>query len=270
MAQSLYPTTLFHFTNELETLISILNSQYFKISFAKEFIQGPSSNRDIGIPMVSFCDIRLTQLTQHTESYGHYGIGLTKAWADRQRLNPVIYMSKNSPVFDYYNNELRVLAKERLRISRSRDQANESPATRKSKSIVNEYEKIDKQYKSLIDPLRYMKNYQGTLKRREGADKNNYIFADEREWRFVPDFNESKGKLIIASPEMMKTAEGKEECNEYYKDVHLGFTAEDIRYIIVRNENDVPKMMDFLSVKIGERNTLLTRILSTELIGNDM
>ncbi|PNU29445.1 abortive infection system antitoxin AbiGi family protein, partial [Serratia marcescens] len=113
MAKSLYPTTLFHFTSQLEILISILNSESFKISFAREFIQGVSSNRDFGIPMVSFCDIRLTQLNQHTDSYGHYGIGLTKTWADRNKLNPVIYMNKQSPVFDYYNNELRELSKER-------------------------------------------------------------------------------------------------------------------------------------------------------------
>ncbi|PNU32925.1 abortive infection system antitoxin AbiGi family protein, partial [Serratia marcescens] len=119
-------------------------------------------------------------------------------------------------------------------------------------------------------PLRYMKNYQGTLRRRQAPEVRNYIFADEREWRFVPDIHQSKGKAYIASKDGMRQVNGKERYNEQYKDVRLGFLMSDIRYIIVRNESDVPRMIDFLSEKIGDKNTLLTRILSTELIGNDM
>ncbi|HID8196085.1 TPA: abortive infection system antitoxin AbiGi family protein [Serratia marcescens] len=271
MAKSLYPTTLFHFTSQLEILISILNSEGFKISFAREFIQGVSSNRDFGIPMVSFCDIRLTQLNQHTDSYGHYGIGLTKTWADRNKLNPVIYMNKKSPVFDYYNNELRELSKERLKVKSTLDNLKRNGGSDKElSSAIISFDKIDKEYRNLVDPLRYMKNYQGTLRRRQAPEVRNYIFADEREWRFVPDIHQSKGKAYIASKDGMRQVNGKERYNEQYKDVRLGFLMSDIRYIIVRNESDVPRMIDFLSEKIGDKNTLLTRILSTELIGNDM
>ncbi|HDU8661982.1 TPA: hypothetical protein RG707_001769 [Serratia liquefaciens] len=271
MARSLYPTTLFHFTSEFETLLSILNSESFNISFAREFIRGLSSNRDFGIPMVSFCDIRLTQLNQHTDSYGHYGIGLTKEWADRNKLNPVIYMSKSSPVFDYYNNELRELAKERLKLKSTLENLKESgKSTKELNADKNSFIKIDKEYRNLVDPLRYMKNYQGTLRRRQAPEVSNYIFADEREWRFVPDIHDSKGKTVIASRDNMQAHNGKEKYNEQYKDVKLNFLMSDIRYIIVRYESDVPRMIDFLSEKIGDKNNLLTRILSTELIGNDM
>lgn len=271
MAQSLYPTTLFHFTTKFETLISILDNEFFNISFAREFIQGLSSNRDFGIPMVSFCDIRLTQLNQHTESYGHYGIGLTKAWADRNKLNPVIYMNKSSSVFDYYNNELRVLSRQRSKLKNlCEDIIRTSNSAKEIESAKNKFSKVDERYRNLTDPLRYMKNYQGNLKRREAPEVSNYIFADEREWRFVPDIHESNGKVAIASRDNIKAPGGKEKYNEQYKDVKLNFLLNDIRYIIVRSESDVPKMIEFLSKKIGEKNTLLTRILSTELIGNDM
>lgn len=40
MSRSLYPTTLFHFTEKLDTLFEMLDSSNFKISFAREFIQG--------------------------------------------------------------------------------------------------------------------------------------------------------------------------------------------------------------------------------------
>lgn len=270
MSSSLYPTTLFHFTQEMETLISILDASHFKISFAREFIQGPKTNRNFGIPMVSFCDIRLTQLTQHTISYGHYGIGLTKKWADANKLNPVIYMNKNSHVFDNYNSELRKLKAEKMRIINALEQSKSSESQARLKNEQRKFDEFTKNYKRLIDPLRYMKNYQATLHRRSGTEIPNYIFADEREWRYVPAVDDSIGKPVIAARKNIASAEGKAKYNEFYKDHYLNFSLNDIAYIIVKYERDVKPMMNFLSSKYGIKNKIITRILSTELIANDM
>lgn len=266
MSRSLYPTTLFHFTKELETLFKILESSNFRISFAKEFIQGPHTNRNIAIPMVSFCDIRLTQLNQHTESYSHYGIGLSKTWANKNGLNPVIYMSKSSSVFDNYNLELRSLKKENKKLHKSLEKIELSGIDAKINSAKLKYQAAKRNYNRIIDPLRYMKNYQATLKRRNGSEQPNYIFADEREWRFVPDIEISKGKSLIAAGPNIVTQDDKRKYNEEYESIRLPFSQKDIKYIIVKHESDVEKMMDFLCLK----NILFPRVLSTELIANDM
>ena len=84
----LYPEILFHFTTK-ESLYEILNST-FKVSYAREKIIGPKLKREFGVPMVSFCDLRLSELKAHINKYGNYGIGLTKEWANRNGLNPVM------------------------------------------------------------------------------------------------------------------------------------------------------------------------------------
>lgn len=270
MSRSLYPTTLFHFTEKLDTLFKILDSSNFRISFAREFIQGQSSNRNFGIPMVSFCDIRLTQLNQHIENYGHYGIGLSKAWANENGLNPVIYMSKSSSVFDNYNRELRSLKKEINKLAKHLEELNLSGTKAQLNNARQKYEAANLSYKKIVDPLRYMKNYQATLKRRNEPERPNYIFADEREWRFVPDIEKSKGKPVIAARKSILTQDDKRKYNEYYDNDRLHFSQKDIKYIIVKHESDVEKMIDYLNEKYGSKNRLIPRVLSTELIANDM
>lgn len=216
--------------------------------------------------MVSFCDIRLTQLNQHTESYGHYGIGLSKAWANENGLNPVIYMSKFSSVFDNYNLELRSLKKETNKLYESLEKVKLSGTKVQLNSVKRKYEAAKLNYKKIIDPLRYMKNYQATLKRSNRSEQLNYIFADEREWRFVPDIEKSKGKPLIAAGKNILTQNDKRKYNEQYENVRLPFSQKDIKYIIVKHESDVEKMIDFL----GAKNILIPTVLSTELIANDM
>ncbi|HFL9638626.1 TPA: abortive infection system antitoxin AbiGi family protein, partial [Escherichia coli] len=105
---------------------------------------------------------------------------------------------------------------------------------------------------------------------RNGQEKPNYIFADEREWRFVPDIEKSIGKPVIAASKNISTQDGKRKYNEYYDDDRLPFSHKDIKYVIVEHESDVEKMMDFLHIKYGSKSSLIPRVLSTELIANDM
>ncbi|QHQ25860.1 abortive infection system antitoxin AbiGi family protein [Pectobacterium parvum] len=169
MSKSLYPTTLFHFTKSKRAFNNIIKSSFFKVSYARETIKGPTSKREFGIPMISFCDIRLSQLEKHTNSYGRFGIGLSKEWAVKNGLNPVVYMSDGCSAFDDYNQQLKRLKKIRLRIKKSLNGNKNSAFT-----FLNE------EYRSVIGIMRYMKNYSGNLERVGKKNKNKLYFCGRK------------------------------------------------------------------------------------------
>src|SRR5687767_2676126 len=94
--------TLFHFTKS-QTLEAILASQGFFPQYSDEHFEDilpPTSIYKICYtPLVSFCDLTIMQLTGdslHRESYGEYGLGLTKEWGIKNGVSPVIYVHKES------------------------------------------------------------------------------------------------------------------------------------------------------------------------------
>ncbi len=88
--------TLIHFTANKEALKGIL-ADNFKLKYCKEVLNwGDKSPMELYVPMVSFCDIPLSQIKEHISRYGHYGIGLTREWAVANKLNPVLYIQPGS------------------------------------------------------------------------------------------------------------------------------------------------------------------------------
>src|SRR5689334_20383582 len=83
--------TLFHFTDSLKNLIGILEKGFWPL-----YSLEPLHKVKLIIPLVSLCDIPLTQMRTHIETYGKYGVGLTKDWGHTYRLNPVTYISADS------------------------------------------------------------------------------------------------------------------------------------------------------------------------------
>lgn len=94
-------STVFHFTRSSENLISIL-AHTFRPHFCLEDLNVvmPDSRHEedleFAIPMVSFCDIPLSQVSPHLKHYGNYGIGLSKDWAISSGLAPVLYVVRGS------------------------------------------------------------------------------------------------------------------------------------------------------------------------------
>src|SRR5436305_12297090 len=91
--------TLFHFTNSLDTLLRILREGFWP-QYCLEDVRwlGDKSTQWLAWPMVSFCDIPISRLHQHTEFYGFYGIGVYRAQWAATGLNPVLYISDDSTV----------------------------------------------------------------------------------------------------------------------------------------------------------------------------
>lgn len=80
-------SSIIHFTNKKAYLKGILENN-FHISYCSETVTFGTQNWSFHAPMVSFCDIPLSEVKNHIEKYGSYGIGLTKEWASRNGLNP--------------------------------------------------------------------------------------------------------------------------------------------------------------------------------------
>ncbi len=232
--ENLYPDILFHFSDK-EGLYGVLESK-FKLSYAKEKIIAIGASREIGVPMVSFCDLRLSELKKHMNSYGKYGIGLTKDWANRKGLNPVLYLSRYSPFTDGLLNGLKKIP---------------------DINVSNIY--------------RYIKNYEAPLKRDGHALVPNHLYADEREWRYVLPL-ETSGIPPFVSGNKIRTKKMKDELNHSI-DIHrLLFKAKDIRYIIVESDKDIPYFIKHLQSCFPEEklSSLASKILTSEQIAKDI
>lgn len=98
--------SIVHFTRDRSKIEGILDDN-FHLKYCHETVRLGSAQFDVVIPMVSFCDIPLSQIKNHILSYGEYGIGLTKRWAIKNKHNPVLYIEPESNLADSYENVFR-------------------------------------------------------------------------------------------------------------------------------------------------------------------
>lgn len=239
--------SIIHFTATKEALQGIL-SENFRLKYCKESIDWMGTTSVIHVPMVSFCDIPLSQVKSHIDSYGAYGIGLTREWAVRSRLNPVLYVEANSFLSESYKRSLQRIG------------------THGTHGHTNEW-------KLLSNISRYMKNYEGTLKRVGRESIENYRFSDEREWRYVPPISDDHEMLYTAS--QFSDLPTKQLAEKSIEGKRLAFSPNDIKYIILRQENEIDGFIRFLEDVKGagytlfEVRRLLTRILTADQIRSD-
>lgn len=241
---SISPSTVFHFTSK-KGLEGIL-SDNFKLKYCLEKLNHRTKPIEIAIPMVSFCDIKISEITEHIEKYGYYGIGLSKEWAVEQGLNPVVYLNSSSRFAADLIDNMRDISWD-MNIKRA--------------------ERVNK-----TNIIRYSKVYEGPLVRK-GKTIQKYRFADEREWRYVPPFNEAF--LAWHSLDQYDTPDKKRSCNSKLRNERLYFNANQILYIIVKKESEIDEIIAHIrNVKgmnytMHEIDRLTTRILSCERILND-
>ena len=99
--------TLFHFTRDIDTLLSILRSKFYPRLSLEQRIMSKLDMR-LAIPMVCFCDIPLSQITEHTLKYGEYAIGIKKDWAIKQGVSPILYVHDNSLILNTVLSEIKL------------------------------------------------------------------------------------------------------------------------------------------------------------------
>ena len=251
----LYPNILFHFTDK-SGLFKILKDT-FKVSYAREKIKGQTLEREYAVPMVSFCDLRLSELKEHIEKYGKFGIGLTKDWAFRMGLNPVMYVNKTSHFTDNFIKALDGIYAMNNRLIDAED-------------IIN----LSNDYMNVLNTYRYLKNYQGDLERNKKIIKE-YRFADEREWRYVPPISEKLNYRPFIPISQIKSDVEKKRYNQKISHIKLHFVPDDINYLIVDNDKDINPLISHL--KEGKNRfdqdtieRLTSRILTSAQIKNDI
>lgn len=207
-----------HLTHTKDNLLGIL-SENFKLKFCKEALPFKTGGF-IRVPMVSFCDIPFSQIKDHKQKYGEYGIGLTKEWAIRNRLNPVLYVEPKSMLAESYDSALQ---------------------------YFHEFRREDiltgMAYRHLLDFLRYMKPYQGDLVRKSGTTPD-YMFYDEREWRYVPSVDDCDVMHYMETDFDDLSIES--EANVSIEKIRLKFEIADIKYILIKSDNDIHDFMVML------------------------
>jgi hypothetical protein len=193
---------------------------------------------DIAFPMVSFCDIPLSQTRDHVQTYGNYGIGLTKEWGQKHGISPVSYMYR------------------------------ESLMARSIRKIYDKY-KILRDSVDIFNLFRFVKPYMGALWRVSGVI-DNVLFYNEREWRYVP----LDHKALLLKDDFLNE-EFRNTCNkELALSYFIPFIPSDIRYLIVKNDAEIlPLIREIERIKsrysYEQVKILTSRIITSERIKED-
>lgn len=209
---------LIHFTRKFKNLVSILESNSFLVQYCGEYF-GDSTGRVISRaahPMVSFSDYSHEKLSSKKVTYGGYGIALHKTWAVKNKLSPVNYVEKNSPV-----------AQGLVSLLRARQRGKLPPNL--NLSVI--------QLKCFTKHVYGYNSYFHT---------DNFDFKAENEWRFVPSNEQIGGNKISENYSTYKKFEAK--YNNRLKPYALKFANKDIKYVYVQNETEKEHLVKLLGL----------------------
>jgi hypothetical protein len=231
---------LFHFTKSLDILKSIL-TEGIKPRLCLEDQEWFHQNGEdyAGFGMSCFCDIPLSRISEHTDFYGSFGIGLTKAWGIKNQLNPIVYCPPSGHIAE---------------LARGLLDWNPDDEQEYAKSSLHFF-----RLTSLIKPIIGKMVIAGNIVEKE--------FYQENEWRYVPEFDRAVGQDNYD--------EVKDEFNKELEEYSLKFSPQDIRYIFVPSDNDIPALVDFINNNLGafplnDLKVLQSRIVSLETLSIDL
>lgn len=226
-------SNVFWHQTDYNGLRGIIKEQGLYYAYSREDLRA-YYGREVGFPMISLCNLPLSQFDDYIDKYGGYCIGLSHEWGIQNAFNPVWY------------NFLGI----------------EGPLFRMVQSLK------DLKSENAYDLLSCVKPYEGTLYRKDKY-YDNYRFYDEREIRKVPNWEElinAKLKPILLGTEYDEVKEEREKIGQKKYLVELGkikFAYSDIKFIIVKEEYQVGRIYKDLDnsfgisgeVKKGEKST---------------
>lgn len=241
--------TLFHFTKNTEILKNIIKEGFWPRYCLEDigWLGGGSNFEYMAYPLVSFCDIPLARIDEHVSFYGEYGIGLTRQWAEINNLNPIHYIAGANHVKKSIRNNI-------LMMSEYENEENKK--------------KSQKYWKYL---LAYMKPTEGNMVVSGALVQKE--FYQESEWRYVPN-SESVTEVLTRTE--YEDEEAREKHNANVKAfASLKFTPKDIKYIFVKDDANIPEIINFIQNELdmfpsADLKVLMSRVTSLKTIRHDL
>ncbi|MFM5119607.1 abortive infection system antitoxin AbiGi family protein [Aeromonas veronii] len=241
--------TLFHFTKNIDFLKDILANGFWPRYCLEDMRWYSGNNTRSAYPIVCFCDIPLSRVDEHVKFYGNYGIGVTREWARKKQLSPVIYLNEDT----HQHQSLKKILLGNLKGNGYYQDAG---------SDINNI-------MSHIKPIEGEMIVNGESILKEFYQENEWRYAisglatelKSKPWLYEVDY---KNKTILESQNL--------KSKEYYS---LKISPSDIRYIFVKSDSDIPNMVNFIQTNLdyypsSDIKILLSRIMSFETITRDI
>lgn len=235
---NIYSNSFFH-RIKYYNVIELILEQGFKAFYCKEeiFLGKNRNSAYIGIPMVSFCDIPLSNVRNN--HYGKCGLAMSRKWGRRKQLEPVLY----------YPNDIKCQSTKMIIKA-----ANNFFKNRKNSDLY----RILGYSKPITKPTKV-----------SGISSDNYV---EREWRKV---YANPAPLKWLTEAEYNIYRGNQNTPKRPVGTPLHFNVNDIDFILV-NKKDVNTLQNFIMNKLKqiggnsnqiknlEKWTLLSKILVYE------
>lgn len=230
---------LFHFTERMDYLQSWLTDGIPYTWQVERFPINSKKNVAFATREICFCDIPMSRLKDHVETYGHYGIGVNKLAAQDKGISPVMYVSPKSPIL---------------------------PGTKKDVEV------LFKEYPELACRIKQLSGYR-YVEKGESEIKQSVYYYDEKEWRAIPGKNpievlpKTHHKDIVAK----RNQNNQDFPHQNFNDNLQFDIVKDITYIIIEKQKDLPSMIDFLKDKFpNEYESILPKILFFDQLKYDL
>lgn len=238
--------TLYNFKTEKKYFLQTLEQFRFTPRYNREFIfldaEGPKRAVEVVNPMVCWCDIPLERIKDHTNRYGSYGVGISKEWAIKNFINPVIYIVEGTVVAQGIK-QLKLANQELLDIVE-----NDVSLQNRLAHILSRFFDADQAITEYLKPYRYQK---------VPSRQENRKFYDEKEWRYVPDTLPFSEPLSLY-PYMFETEDDLNkaiiQANEKVKARYLWFEPEDVQSIILPRESEIEEVKRVIKHLFQEKN----------------
>lgn len=252
-------SSLFHFTKNITTILKIIKSKSLRASLNLENVQHFfPSKKFISTPMVCFCDIPLKFISEnHTKRYGEFGLGFNKDWGIQNKINPIMYRMDDSDFSRSFNKSSEDIINLIMKLDFFKTlTSNDFPELEKIQYLLGSLQANSKKMAGFV------KSYEEEFRNKR---RNNYI---DREWRWVPEL--SKKEFHEFNDELYR----KNLNQEYLKKPDLlKFDFKDLNYLIVKDHNDIGRLikkLNKLSIEDEEKLVLSQKIIDIKSINSDM